>query len=366
MLPSQAFVFPDRGGELITLRPELTLSLARMVAQRQRQLNYPLRWWSFGPFWRYERPQKGRTREFFQWNADLIGVTSPESDAELLAICATFFREVGLKPDQAGIFVNDRRLMEAELRQLGIDSPDMRKQVFRLIDRREKLSPQEWVDYARGLGLTDHQTGGLKAILENQQLWKKSPQLTRFFEAVAAHGVDEYIHFHPEIIRGLDYYTGIVFEARDMDREGRAILGGGRYDNLVADVGGDPLPGVGFAMGDVMLAIVLEKYGLIPEFRPTPVEVLVTVFDESLLLHSQKIAARLRAEGFKVASFTEAWKLTRQLKHADKIGAGFVVIIGPDEVAAGQVTIKDLQRRQQATVVESQAGAAIRQMLAQA
>jgi histidyl-tRNA synthetase len=119
-------------------------------------------------------------------------------------------------------------------------------------------------------------------------------------------------------------------------------------------------------MGDVMLAIVLEKYGLIPEFRPTPVEVLVTVFDESLLLHSQKIAARLRAEGFKVASFTEAWKLTRQLKHADKIGAGFVVIIGPDEVAAGQVTIKDLQRRQQATVVESQAGAAIRQMLAQA
>jgi histidyl-tRNA synthetase len=366
LVKEQAFVFPDRGGELITLRPELTLSLARMVAQRQRQLNYPLRWWSFGPFWRYERPQKGRTREFFQWNADLIGVTSPESDAELLAICATFFREVGLKPDQAGIFVNDRRLMEAELRQLGIDSPDMRKQVFRLIDRREKLSPQEWVDYARGLGLTDHQTGGLKAILENQQLWKKSPQLTRFFEAVAAHGVDEYIHFHPEIIRGLDYYTGIVFEARDMDREGRAILGGGRYDNLVADVGGDPLPGVGFAMGDVMLAIVLEKYGLIPEFRPTPVEVLVTVFDESLLLHSQKIAARLRAEGFKVASFTEAWKLTRQLKHADKIGAGFVVIIGPDEVAAGQVTIKDLQRRQQATVVESQAGAAIRQMLAQA
>lgn len=366
LVKEQAFVFPDRGGELITLRPELTLSLARMVAQRQRQLTYPLRWWSFGPFWRYERPQKGRTREFFQWNADLIGVTSPESDAELLAICANFFREVGLQPEQVGIFVNDRRLMEAELRQLGIDSPEMRTRVFKLIDRREKLTPLEWQAYARELGLDDRQTTGLKSILENQSLWEKSAELTRFFKAVDALGAGEYIHFHPEIIRGLDYYTGIVFEARDMDREGRAILGGGRYDNLVADVGGDPLPGVGFAMGDVMLAIVLEKYGLIPEFQPSPVEVLVTVFDDSLLLHSQAVSARLRAEGFKVACFTEAWKLTKQLKHADKIGADIVVIVGPDEKAAGQVTIKDLRRRQQKTVAEGQAAAAIRQMLAQA
>lgn len=366
LVKEQAFVFPDRGGDLITLRPELTLSLARMVAQKQRQLVYPLRWWSFGPFWRYERPQKGRTREFFQWNIDLMGVTSPESDAEIAAICALFFREIGLNPEQAGIFVNDRKLMEAELRSLGIDSTEMRRQVFRLIDRRDKLSPADWQAYALEIGLSSVQTGGLRGILDNRDLWKKSPELDRFFKAVNALGVGAYIHFNPEIIRGLDYYTGIVFEARTMDREGRAILGGGRYDNLVADVGGEPLPGVGFAMGDVMIAIVLEKYGLIPHFQPTPVQVLVTVFDEDLLVHSQVIASRLRKEDFNVACFTEAWNLSKQLRHADKIGASVVVIIGPDEKAAGQVTIKDLLRRQQTTVAESEAGEVIRQMLAQA
>lgn len=366
LVKEQAFVFPDRGGDLITLRPELTLSLARMVAQKQRQLVYPLRWWSFGPFWRYERPQKGRTREFFQWNIDLMGVTSPESDAEIAAICSLFFREIGLNPEQAGIFVNDRKLMEAELRSLGIDSTEMRRQVFRLIDRRDKLSPADWQAYALEIGLSSVQTGGLRGILDNRDLWKKSPELDRFFKAVNALGVGAYIHFNPEIIRGLDYYTGIVFEARTMDREGRAILGGGRYDNLVADVGGEPLPGVGFAMGDVMIAIVLEKYGLIPHFQPTPVQVLVTVFDEDLLVHSQVIASRLRKEDFNVACFTEAWNLSKQLRHADKIGASVVVIIGPDEKAAGQVTIKDLLRRQQTTVAESEAGEVIRQMLAQA
>ncbi len=363
LVKEQAFVFPDRGGDLITLRPELTPSLARMVAQKQRQLVFPLRWWSFGPFWRYERPQKGRTREFYQWNIDLMGVTSPESDAELVAICAAFFREIGLQPEQAGIFVNNRKLMETELHSLEIDSPEMRKQVFRLIDRREKLSPTDWQAYALELGLSSKQTAGLIAILDNQDLWMKSAELERFFNAVNALGVAEYIHFNPEIIRGLDYYTGIVFEARDMDREGRAILGGGRYDNLVADVGGEPLPGVGFAMGDVMIAIVLEKYGLIPNFRLTPVQVLVTTFDAELLLHSQVIASRLRDEGYNVASFTEAWNLSKQLRHADKIGANFVVIIGPDEKAAGQVTIKDLLRRQQMTVAENEAGRVIRQML---
>ncbi|MHB8932716.1 MAG: ATP phosphoribosyltransferase regulatory subunit, partial [Bellilinea sp.] len=144
LVKEQAFVFPDRGGDLITLRPELTPTLARMIAQRQNQLTYPLRWWSFGPFWRYERPQKGRTREFFQWNIDLIGTTSPESDAELVAICAAFFKSVGLKPDQVGIFVNDRRLMSSQLGKIGILKEEDRKKVFKLIDRRDKMLPNEW------------------------------------------------------------------------------------------------------------------------------------------------------------------------------------------------------------------------------
>ena len=364
LVKEQAFVFPDRGGDLITLRPELTPSLARMVAQRQKQFTYPLRWWSFGPFWRYERPQKGRTREFFQWNIDLIGANSPEGDAELIAICAAFFKSVGLSPAQVDISINDRRLMEGQLEKIGVTSDALRKTVFMLIDRRDKMIPAEWDGFAIQSGLTLTQLNDLKAMLANRELWKESAELTRVFSALEALGANGYVKFDPQIIRGLDYYTGTVFEARDKDREGRAILGGGHYDNLVEDVGGDPLPAVGFAMGDVMIRVVLEKYGCLPEFKPSPADILVTVFEPSLLDHSLKISADLREEGFKVACFTEEAKLPRQLKYADKMGIRFVVIVGPDEFSAGQATVKDLTSRQQATVPIGQILDAIRQWLA--
>ena len=364
LVKEQAFVFPDRGGDLITLRPELTPSLARMVAQRQKQFTYPLRWWSFGPFWRYERPQKGRTREFFQWNIDLIGANSPEGDAELIAICAAFFKSVGLSPAQVDISINDRRLMEGQLEKIGVTSDALRKTVFMLIDRRDKMIPAEWDGFAIQSGLTLTQLNDLKAMLANRELWKESAELTRVFSALEALSATAYVKFDPQIIRGLDYYTGTVFEARDKDREGRAILGGGHYDNLVEDVGGDPLPAVGFAMGDVMIRVVLEKYGCLPEFKPSPADILVTVFEPSLLDHSLKISADLRDEGFKVACFTEEAKLPRQLKYADKMGIRFVVIVGPDEFSAGQATVKDLTSRQQATVPIGQILDAIRQWLA--
>ena len=364
LVKEQAFVFPDRGGDLITLRPELTPSLARMVAQRQKQFTYPLRWWSFGPFWRYERPQKGRTREFFQWNIDLIGANSPEGDAELIAICAAFFKSVGLSPAQVDISINDRRLMEGQLEKIGVTSDALRKTVFMLIDRRDKMIPAEWDGFAIQSGLTLTQLKELKAMLANRELWKESAELTRVFSALEALSATAYVKFDPQIIRGLDYYTGTVFEARDKDREGRAILGGGHYDNLVEDVGGDPLPAVGFAMGDVMIRVVLEKYGCLPEFKPSPADILVTVFEPLLLDHSLKISADLRNEGFKVACFTEEAKLPRQLKYADKMGIRFVVIVGPDEFSAGQATVKDLTSRQQATVPIGQILDAIRQWLA--
>ncbi len=364
LVKEQAFVFPDRGGDLITLRPELTPTLARMVAQRQRQFTYPLRWWSFGPFWRYERPQKGRTREFFQWNIDLIGANSPEGDAELVAICAAFFKNVGLKPDQVGVFVNDRRLMDSQLVKIGISSDALRKTVFKLIDRRDKMISTEWDGFAIESGLNLAQLTDLKKMLDNRDLWKESPELTRVFAALDALGASAYVHFDPQIIRGLDYYTATVFEARNLDREGRAILGGGHYDNLVEDVGGDPLPAVGFAMGDVMIRLILEKYGCLPEFKPSPADILVTVFEPSLLEHSLKISAGLREAGFKVSCFTEGSKLPRQLKYADKMGIRFVVIVGPDEFAAGKATVKDLAARQQATVPVDDILLAIRRWLA--
>ncbi len=365
LVKEQAFVFPDRGGELITLRPELTPTLARMVAQRQRQLTYPLRWWSFGPFWRYERPQKGRTREFFQWNIDLIGPSSPEGDAELVAICAAFFKKVGLTPSQVGIGINDRRLMDSELKKINMGSADAQKTIFKLIDRREKLRPEEWKAFALESGLSIGQFDALKGLLDDTSLWQRSEDLKRFFDALAFLGGDEYVRFNAQVIRGLDYYTGTVFEAHSLDREGRAILGGGHYDNLVADVGGDPLPGVGFAMGDVMITIVLEKFGCMPAFNPSPAEVLVTMFDESGLMDALGLSSRLRSAGLKTVCFTEPTKLPKQLKYADRLGIRFAVIVGPDEKAAGKITIKDLAHGVQQTVPEGEASQVIRQMLAQ-
>jgi histidyl-tRNA synthetase len=348
LVKQQSYVFQDRGGSEVTLRPELTPSLARMIAQRQAQLTFPVRWWSFGPFWRYERPQKGRTREFFQWNIDQIGTNTPEGDAELIAVAASFFQKVGLRPDQAKIMVNNRRLMDAELAGLGITA-EKRSAVIRLIDRQDKMKPEEWDTYALEMGLTADQLTAIKALLINPNLWERSDELTRTFAVLEAMGLREYVRYDAHIIRGLDYYTGTVFEARDLDG-GRAILGGGRYDNLVSDVGGDPLPGVGFAMGDVMMTIVLRKYHLVPAMAQTPAKVIVTVFDETSLLSSYELAGELRRAGLNVAVYPDAAKLMKQLKYADRLGIRLAVIVGPDEAATGKATVKDLVGRTQEVV----------------
>ena len=188
-MKKQSFTFEDRGGDLVTLRPELTPSLARMIAAKQNELTYPVRWWSFGPFWRYEQPQKGRSREFFQWNIDMLGVNSPEADAEIIAVAATFMRSVGLSPERAQIYVNNRRLMEAQFNALEI-AVEKRLDVSNLVDRRSKMDSAKWDSYALELGLTQPQLDGLKDVLGNFDLWKQSDELTRTFTALEALGVD--------------------------------------------------------------------------------------------------------------------------------------------------------------------------------
>jgi len=364
LVNEQSFVFEDRGGDRIALRPELTPSLARLVAQRQRQLVYPLRWWSWGPFWRYERPQKGRTREFFQWNIDLIGVNSPESDAEMVAIAASFLRETGLQPNQVQVLVNNRQLIDSELQALGIPA-ESKIDVFRLIDRRDKMPPVEWKVYATDLGLSLSQYEGILKILEDQDLWKKSPDLLRFFKTLEKMGVDEYVRFAPHIIRGLDYYTGTVFEVWDHQGEFRAILGGGRYDNLVADVGGDPLSGVGFAMGDLVATLVLEKFDCLPKTSgKSPAPILVTVFDEESLPESFALASELRKAGLNVACYPSSVKIGKQFKYADRMGMSLALVLGPDEITNNTVAIKDMSSGNQDNCPRSEITQRINKMLA--
>ena len=240
--------------------------------------------------------------------------------------------------------------MESQFDALGIPA-EKRIDVSNLVDRRAKMESAKWDAYALEIGLTQTQLDGLKNILGNFDLWKQSDELTRTFAALDALGVQEYVKFDPNILRGLLYYTGTVFEAFDTSGSvKRAILGGGRYDNLLADVGGQPLPGVGFAMGDVVIGIILQEAGLLPEFPSTPASVLVTVFDEKLAMQSYALAAELRNAGLNTVVYPEPAKLQKQFKFADKMKIRVVLVLGPDEAEKGLVVVKNLINGEQVQV----------------
>ncbi|MGD8620985.1 MAG: histidine--tRNA ligase [Anaerolineales bacterium] len=349
LVKEQAYVFEDRGGSEIALRPELTPSLARMVAQQGKAILLPLRWWSFGPFWRYERTQKGRSREFFQWNIDLIGVDSPEADAEVVAVGALLLKSVGLTPEMIRIKINNRRLVERQLAQLKISGALLSK-TFQVIDRKEKLSNTEWQSYAADQGLDDDQIAGLQELLTEEDAWQQSEELISFFDATEALSVRDYIEYDPTIIRGLDYYTGTVYEARDVAGNHRAILGGGRYDDLVSAVGGEPISATGFAMGDVVFELVLQESGVMPDLRPNPANFFVTTFDEESLPESIQLAADMRSAGFRTEWYPEPVRLPRQFKYADRQNIPFTIILGPEEIEAESVAIKDMRTGEQVSV----------------
>lgn len=364
LVKQQSYVFKDRGGSEVTLRPELTPSLARMVAQRQKELNFPLRWWSFGPFWRYERPQKGRSREFFQWNVDLLGVDTPEADAENVAVLASFFQLVGLSPSQVLILVGSRKQLDEHLASIGI--PEARRtSVTAWIDRRGKLGAAEWRASAADEGMTPDQIRRLETYLEDDQGWRRSDDLVRFFAAMRAMGLQDHVRFSAGVVRGLAYYTGTVFEAWDIGGDiRRSILGGGRYDNLLAAVGGEPVPAVGFAMGDVVLGLLLEKYGLLPaNLAATPAQVLITVFDQNLQQSSLTLASELRAAGLNAATYPAVARLQKQFKYADRLGVRFAIVIGSDEVTSNEVLLKDLRSGEQERLSRASVAAELKRRL---
>jgi histidyl-tRNA synthetase len=268
-----------------------------------------------------------------------------------VAVLATFFQRVGLTPKEVMILVNDRRLIEAQFDKFEVNQ-EIRPAVSSWIDRRGKMSLGEWEAYGKNIGLSNTQVENFKTMLDDRELWKQSPQQVRFFKAIDALGVSEFVQFDPSIVRGLLYYTGTVFEAWEVGGEiRRSILGGGRYDNLLSDVGGESLPAVGFAMGDVVLTLLLEKYGLLPtNLDVNPAPVLVTVFDEERQLASLQLATKLRKAGLKVVVYPEAAKLGKQFKYADRIGAKVTLVLGPDEAEKDQVAVKNLTSGEQTVV----------------
>lgn len=349
IVKKQTFILKDRGGKTLALRPELTPTLARMVAQKQNILTFPLRWYSIGPRFRYEQPQKGREREFYQWDVDLLGVDTPEADAEVIAVAATFLKELGFSEKEVVIKINSRELLDFKFSLMELPE-NLRIKVLRAIDKKDKTTPNAWVTLLKRIGLSPLQIKDLEKILQDKDYRIESPPLTEVFATLSDLGVANFCEYDPTVVRGLDYYTGTVFEVRDKEGIFRAVLGGGRYDNLVVNIGGNKIPGIGFAAGDVILELLMRKYNKIPEFPKGKTQVLVTVFDESLYRNSLKVANTLRQNQVKTEFYLKVDKLDKQLKYADKKSIPYVVIIGPEEEREGKITVKNLIKRTQEKV----------------
>ncbi len=340
----QTFSLSGRDEKTLVLRPELTPTLARMVAQLEGRLIFPLRWQSYGRFYRYERPQRGRGRSFFQWNIDLLGSDSLHADVEIVTIACELFRILGLSPDQATVRLNDRRGLECHLiRSLGLSSEQIRP-LFSIVDRIDKMPFEKFCAGVESLGLNSDQIEGLVKTLQSKDPGF-SPWLERVLRLLEKNNVSEYVEPDLRIVRGFDYYTGIVFEAWAKDALKRALFGGGRYDNLTLQVGGKrQVPGVGFAVGDMAIMELLKASDLLAEASAPVADLLVTVFSEDTAEQAAGFARSARSLGLAVElGLKPGQRLDRQLKYADRKGIPFVTIIGPDEVRSETVVLKNLK-----------------------
>ncbi len=350
----QLYAFTDKGDRQVALRPEMTPTLARMVAAKANAMRKPIRWFSVPQLFRYERQQKGRLREHFQLNVDIIGEASVAADAELLAVAVEIMRATGLNASDVRARISDRRLLTAVLREVGVQPAEMAA-VFAAIDKlgreplevtREKVSKAVTdKNAARAIErVLEHSTdlNALAAEFRNSRSVMESiTRLREYMNFVDALGVGEWIDFDLSIVRGLAYYTGIVFELFDAKGEFRAICGGGRYDDLLSNIGGVDLPALGFGMGDVVLTELLRARNLLP--APTlGTEYWVAADDESMLPEVMKVAGKLRAKSRSVEYALKAQALGKQLKAASTAGVEKVVLLHREDFANGNVTVKKL------------------------
>ncbi len=350
----QLYNFEDKGGRAVSLRPEMTPTLARMAGARAGELRKPVRWFSIPQLFRYERTQRGRLREHFQWNVDILGEEGVAADAEILAVALQSFQLLGLTSHDVVARVSDRRLLEALLLHAGVPA-DQLMAAYAAIDKlgrepdptiRDRLASEA------GLGAEAieqifqiFQHGDFESLSTGYRdvpgVTDELTRLTEYFGILRDLGLGGWVTFDPCIVRGLAYYTGIVFEVFDRKGELRAVCGGGRYDQLLEQVSGVALPALGFGMGDVVLKELLADRGLLPAADAVVEYYLVAVGDAERTV-VRRIAARLRAVGHSVLYSLRPAGVRAQFKDADARGARRVVVVGPEEVAAGVVKVRDM------------------------
>lgn len=338
----------------LALRPELTPSLARMVMARQGSLVFPMRWFSIPQCWRYERMTRGRRREHYQWNMDCWGVAGVEAEAELIAAVFALLDRLGVARGDLKVRLSSRRLLEV-LAQ-GAVPPERFAEVCVEADKLSKLGAEQVVENLVGLGLEPRRASefvDLLALRSLEEARRRLPaaagpaldELRQLFALLDGYGVADRVVFDASIVRGLSYYTGVVFEAFDTAGALRAICGGGRYDRLLESLGGKPLPAVGFGFGDAVILELLEAHGLVPALARALDDVVVAIpdleCDEELRRAAIRHATRLRASG-RAVELALGVPLKRALRNADRAGAARVHLLGPDELRRGSVKVRNL------------------------
>jgi len=347
----QLYSFKDKGDRKVSLRPEMTPSLARMVMSRAGVLPLPIKWFSIPQCWRYERMQKGRGREHFQWNVDIWGTSEISADAELFSVITTFLEGVGLTEEDVVIRVSSRKVLEEALGSLGIEG-DAFAQTCIIVDKMDKLSPEVINEQLTELGHSPkviskiQSTLGVKHLNSLKKVLKPDSEalkeLTTLFEAIESYGISDWVEFDGSIVRGLAYYTGSVFEVNDRKGEFRAICGGGRYDKLLSTLGGKDLPATGFGFGDMVIMELLKDKNLLPQLL-SGVEDIVIALDPELKNVAVKVASVLRDSDRLVDLVLENKKIKWAFKHAERVGANRIIIVAPEEWNRQKIKVKDLQ-----------------------
>lgn len=368
IVQQQLYTLTDRGGRRLALRPEMTPSVARIIAGNVGALQFPVRWYSHPNCHRYERPQRGRVREHWQINVDIFGSDSPACEIEIFELIHDMMAALGAAPDMWVLRVSDRVLLNAILTTMVEVAPDQIRDVSALIDRWEKYPRDRLAEEAAQLGLTDKQFHRLGEILSaGANLLDELPNDAReqsILMRVLGTGARDLVSFDPMIVRGFDYYTSTVFEVFDTSPENRrSLFGGGRYANLVGLFCAAQIPGIGFGMGDVTLMDFLGTHGLLPAPR-NEVDVAVIPVDATLAEAARRLARDLRLAGLRTSTPLETRKLGRELARANRAGARVAVIIGSDEWATGTVTVRNMGTGDQQQVAASAVPSVVTAMLA--
>ncbi len=357
-ITKQLYNFQDKGDRNVSLRPEMTPSLARMVMARAGSLPMPIKWFSIPQCWRYERTQRGRGREHYQWNVDIWGTTEISADAELISVLVTFFEEVGLTSGDIVIKISSRKVLEEVLGNLDVKG-DQFSQTCVIVDKMDKLPSEIIEEQLSELGHSSEVVSIIQSVLgiKDMESLKKSledksaavSELNALFDLIDSYGMSEWVEFDASIVRGLAYYTGSVFEAHDREGKFRAICGGGRYDNLLSTLGGKDLPATGFGFGDMVIMELLSEKGLIPELI-SGVDDIVLPLNQDLREIAVKVAASLRSSDRTVDLVLEDKKIKWALKHAERTGARRLVLLAPDEWSRKMIKVKDLETGEETEV----------------